>query len=380
MRSKKICFTVSSPMTVNAFLRHHITELAKHYKISVIANIEDADTHSFRDLPLEEIIHVKIVRSISPKDDLLAIKKLTEIFRDRKFDAVHSVTPKAGLLAMTAAKRAGIRNRIHIFTGQVWFTKKGLFRKMLMEIDKLIVKAATQILVDGQSQRHFLIQSNILRADNSRVLGQGSISGVNEQRFTPSLSIREKFRNELSFSPSDVVFAFLGRLNEDKGIRELALAFSKLSKEFSGAKLFFIGYDEDHLMPFIESTVINKNAVLFYGPTHKPEELLQAADVFCLPSHREGFGTSVLEASLLGLPIICSDTYGLKETIIDDVTGFRHGVKNVDAIHQAMRTLNLDAGKRKVMGAAGRDYVLSNFTAQQITEEWLKFYADIFSR
>lgn len=378
MELKKICFAVSAPLTVNAFLRHHITELAKHYKISVIANIEDKELNDFQDLPLEEIIHVKIVRNISPKYDLLAIKKLIAIFNDRKFDAVHSVTPKAGLLVMTAARMAGIKNRIHIFTGQVWFTKKGFFRKLLMEIDRLIVKSATHILVDGKSQRSFLIDSKILKAENSRVLGQGSISGVNEKRFTPSLRIREQQRSVLNFSSEEVVFAFLGRLNADKGIRELALAFNILSQEFCNAKLLLVGYDEENVMNFVEEAVMNRNAVVFYGSTDRPEEILQAADVFCLPSHREGFGTSVLEASLLGLPVICSDTYGLKETIIDHVTGLRHRMNDVESLHSAMRTLYLDGEKRKSMGKEGRQYVLHNFRAEQITKEWMMFYEEMF--
>jgi len=75
--------------------------------------------------------------------------------------------------------------------------------------------------------------------------------------------------------------------------------------------------------------------VYFTGSTSTPQLALQMADVFCLPSYREGFGTSIIEASLLGLPVICSDTYGLKETIIEEQTGLRHRVGDIQGILNA---------------------------------------------
>lgn len=378
MKVRKICFVVSSPLTVHAFLRNHMIDLAKVYDVSVVANMEGNQSY-FQGLPLQEIIHLDLYRNIRPKDDLIAIHQLTKIFQDRKFDAVHSVTPKAGLIGMIAAKRAGIKNRVHIFTGQVWATKKGIFRKILIEVDKFIARTATQLLVDGRSQRNFLIENKIITPDNSRVLGQGSISGVNEHRFVPSEIVRNRIRKELKFSNDDVVFGFLGRLNSDKGIKELALAFGQLMKEHLNAKLLLIGYDEGNMVDAIRDIVEQKGVVLFYGPTDQPEEVLQAADVFCLPSHREGFGTSVLEASLLGLPVICSDAYGLKETIIDDVTGLRHKVNDVESLYSAMHTLYINKDQRGEMGVAGRNYVLDNFRAEQVTKEWLRFYADLFT-
>jgi len=250
MKVRKICFVVSSPLTVHAFLRHHIVELAKHYSVSLVANMEGQKV-DLTDLPLEEIIHVNIFRNINIQQDLLAVHQLTQILKDRNFDAVHSVTPKAGLIGMIAAKRAGIKNRIHIFTGQVWATKKGIFRKILIEIDKVIARTATQILVDGKSQRSFLIEHKIVSSNNSQVLGQGSISGVNESRFSPSQEVRDSVRNALNYSGDDVVFGFLGRLNTDKGIKELALAFGQLVKMHANVKLLLIGYDEGNMVEAI---------------------------------------------------------------------------------------------------------------------------------
>jgi glycosyltransferase involved in cell wall biosynthesis len=119
--------------------------------------------------------------------------------------------------------------------------------------------------------------------------------------------------------------------------------------------------------------------IIYFGPTPKPQEVLQAADVFCLPSYREGFGTSVIEASLLELPIICSDTYGLTETIIENTTGLRHEVKNVNQLYNQMRLLTEDATTRSYLGKNGRQYVLDHFSADEISLHWLKFYKTILN-
>ena len=99
--------------------------------------------------------------------------------------------------------------------------------------------------------------------------------------------------------------------------------------------------------------------------------------MFCLPSYREGFGTSVIEASLLELPIICSDTYGLAETIVENKTGLRHEVKNVSQLYNQMKLLVQNEVTRTFLGKNGRQYVLEHFSADEISLQWLAFYKDI---
>ncbi len=132
--------------------------------------------------------------------------------------------------------------------------------------------------------------------------------------------------------------------------------------------------DEGNITPVIKQKVKNIESVIFYGVPPNPERLLQACDVFCMPSYREGFGTSIIEASLLEKPIICSDTYGLMETIIDHKTGLRHKVADIDSLYAAMEKLMNDQDLRILLGKGGRDYVLEHFSAQNISKKWLEFY------
>jgi glycosyltransferase involved in cell wall biosynthesis len=374
---KKICFVVASPFTAQVFLRNHISFLSKKFEITLIANFEGFDTAAFDDYPLKEIKDIPISRNISGLKDLRSLFLLLTYFNQAKFDAIHTVTPKAGLLGVFAARLANVKIRIHIFTGQVWHTKAGLFKQLLMFFDRFIVWNSTHILVDGESQRQFLIQNRIVKDCNSIVFGKGSICGVETGRFVPSDKIKKEVRAELGITSDEIVYMFLGRMNRDKGILELAEAFTRLLSVHTNVRLLFVGKDEENMTKLIKSSIIDINKVIFYGHTSASERLLQACDVFCLPSHREGFGTSIIEASLLEKPVICSDTYGLKETIVDNKTGIRHKVNNVESISEAMEILFNDESLRLKYGRDGRNYVLKYFKAEQITNEWIDFYKNI---
>lgn len=372
---KKICFVVTSPFIANAFLYNHIKVLQSKFDVYLVTNFnEELGALSLPHLDGHHTKDIKIERQISIISDLKALLTLRKYFKQEGFDAVHSVSPKAGLLAMAAAKLAGVKNRNHTFTGQVWFTKKGVMKKLLMTFDKIIGKLATEVLVDGRSQREFLIENKIIKADDSQILGKGSISGVDTSRFVPDVSVRKQMRNELTFADTDIVFCFLGRINVDKGVLDLAQAFNKVVKHYPDIKLLMIGYDEGNLRPLLEQLTGNSDRLIFYGGTPKPEIVLQAADVVCLPSYREGFGTSVIEASLLALPIICSDTYGLMDTIIENETGLRHKVGDVDSLANAMEKMAASPELRSYQGRNGRKYVLENFPADVISNHWLNFY------
>jgi glycosyltransferase involved in cell wall biosynthesis len=330
-------------------------------------------------VPIQEIKHVKITRRISLINDLRTLLHLSAYFKTMRFDAVHTLTPKIGLIGIFASRMVSIPNRIHIFTGQVWHTKKGIYKYFLMFLDRFTVWNSTHILVDGQPQRQFLIQNKIITWANSSVLGKGSISGVDINRFIPNAIVKKEVRDQLGIKENEVVYMFLGRMNSEKGIKELAEAFNSLSNKHVNVRLLLVGGDEENMTPIVKQKVKNIKSVIFYGVTPTPERLIQACDIFCMPSYREGFGLSVIEASLLEKPIISSDTYGLMESIIENKTGIRHKVADVDSLYLAMEKLFYDQNLVNTLGKGGREYVLENFSAKTISEKWVEFYLKMFN-
>ena len=376
---KKICFVVAVPGTARAFLKDHFRELTKTYEVHLVANFPDEESKQEYN-ELDVICHnTPIERPISSVKDLKALFALYRIFKREGFDSTHSVTPKAGLLTSVASWMAGIKVRIHIFTGQVWATRKGVMRSVLKMMDKLIALFDNHILVDGESQRQFLVREGVIKAKNSQVLANGSISGVKLERFVISDEVRQAEREKFGFKDDDVVYIFLGRLNHDKGIGELYEAFNKLVTECPKSKLLLYGTDEeDYEAKAAAYGNLKRDENFFYpGLTRKPFDALQGGDVFVLPTWREGFGSSVIEAQALGLPVITSDAYGVVDASVPNVTGLRCKVDDPEGLYECMKHYYEHPELMKEHGEAGRKRVFELFDCNVVTEAWVEFYKDI---
>lgn len=374
---KKICFVVSTPYTAKSFLDNHFEILSDYYDVYLVANLKSLDIEGYANVYLKDIQHIPINRKINLLQDLKSIFFLTKYIYDSKFDLVITFTPKAGLIGIISAKLAGTKKRIHFFTGQVWHTKKGLFKALLMFLDKIIVHFSTNIIVDGEPQQNFLIENGILNNFNSTIIGKGTISGIDIEKFSPKAEVRQSIRKSLHYDERDVVFMFLGRLNKDKGILDLVQAFKRLKEIYPSVRLLIVGPDEEGISTIVNEEFQNDKRIIIFGGTTEPERLIQACDIFCLPSHREAFGLSIIEASACEKAIICSDTYGLKDTIIDNKTGLRHETSNIDSIFEKMQLLVENPDLRIELGVNGRAYVKDNFSKEIITKLWFQYLKDL---
>jgi glycosyltransferase involved in cell wall biosynthesis len=376
---QSICFVVSSPLTIRAFLSSHIAALSAKFDVSVAA---DADPATLAAEGLNaRFFRVPVERRISPLHDLRALVCLVRHFRRHRFDVVHSVTPKAGLLAMAAAWLVRVPVRIHTFTGQVWATRRGAARALLRAMDGLISQFATHVLVDSPSQREFLIENHVVAAAKATVLANGSICGVDGGRFRPDDAVRKKLRDEMRVPEDGVVFLYLGRLGRDKGVLDLVSAFNRLAQSQASAHLMLVGPDEGGLQREIEKIAAQfalRLHIVEY--TDRPESYMAAADVFCLPSYREGFGQVALEAASTGLPVIASRIYGVVDAVLEGETGLLHPPADADALRAHMEALLLKPDLRRKLGAAGRSRALRNFSARQVTQALVEFYARVTAK
>ncbi|MBT8552005.1 glycosyltransferase family 4 protein [Polynucleobacter paneuropaeus] len=296
---KSICFVVATPFTANAFLLEHIKKLSEYFKVTLCLNLQLYPLSPDFDLKKIQVIDIPIERKIHPFKDVEALHILLSLFRSERFDAVHTVSPKAGLLGILAAYLAHINNRFHTFTGQVWVNTRGIRRSFYKLIDRLICKMATGVFADSQSQIDFLISQGICKKNEISMLGSGSISGVNLSRFRPNLEIRTQYRKLFGVSDGDIVFLFVGRLCKDKGIYDLLLAFENNYSQLKGGEyLWLVGPDEEGVEEQVKATYPElENQIQWIGSSFEPEKYMAAADILVLPSFREGFGSVVIEAA-----------------------------------------------------------------------------------
>lgn len=375
---KKLCFVVSTASTVQAFLTNHIKILSSEYNITIVGKFNEFEINELNHLPFFEIKSINISRKINIYHDLFTLIRLYIFFKKNNFHIIQSITPKAGFLSMIASFFANINFRLHIFTGQVWANEKGLKKYIFKLFDKIIVNYATHIMIDSKSQSDFLINENILRKQDSNVLGNGSISGVNTNLFKPNPEHKFNFKKSIGLNENDIIILFLGRINRDKGILDLRDAFIKLNSKYLNTYLIVVGFDEENLMPEVISKITN-GKILFFGPVSNTYEYYQISDIFCLPSYREGFGTSIIEASSCGIPIVCSDIYGLRDTVVDNYTGLKHLVKDSTDLFLKLSILVENQEYRNQLGRNGIKYVDQSFNDHYVSNEWKLFYSKLIN-
>jgi len=362
-------------MTAQVFLAHQLEALANLYDVTLVANLQGTtDLRSWLPETIS-IIDVPTQRTITPLSDIRCYFRLKRLFKKNKYDIVHSVSPKAGLLSMLAARRDKVPIRIHTFTGQVWATKKGLKRALLRYIDRVTASSTTISLVDSHSQQSFLLKHNIVSESNSMVLCDGSISGVDCERFKVNEKSRNEIRTKLDTSDGTVVMLFVGRLKKEKGVVELIEAFNQSEVIYPGMELWLVGPDEEGIEKKTE-----KNAKIKCVPfTKNPEEYMASADILCLPSYREGFGSVVIEAAACEIPSIGTNIYGLQDAIVDNETGILVQPRSADALADAMLQLAQDEPLRKQMGKSARNRVVDLFSQDRLTAEIISLYNDLLS-
>lgn len=325
------------------------------------------------------ITPIEINREIRPIKDLKSLVSLIYFFRKNKFDIIHSSTPKAGLLTAIAGIFSPSSIRIHTFTGQRWAKSKGFMRHLLKFLDKLIIILNTQCYADSFSQIEYLKSEGVTNNREVKCLHKGSFGGIDCDRFNNEKfpHARQEIIDELGLDSDSVIVLYVGRLTKDKGVDDLVEAFISLQKLNIKIKLILIGSYEMHLDSLKIETLneIENNTDIFnLGFKDHPEKYFSSADIFCIPSYREGFGTVVLEAAACGLASIGTKIPGLIDAIVDNETGILVEPHDTVKLSEAILDLVKDEKKRKKMGEKAKKRAITDFDAKLISElQWQEY-------
>lgn len=279
---------------------------------------------------------VEIKRDISFAKDITAFVKLFFLMKNNNFSIIHSFHSKAGLLSSIAAKLARKSIRVHTFTGQVWVTLTG-FKKILVKYsDKIIGYLSSGCYCDSFSQKDFLVTEGVVQVEKLSVIACGSLSGIDLNRFNRGRFENHelsKLRDRLGFSPNDFILLFVGRVTRDKGIKELIDAFIILKAHHENLKLLIIGPNEGDAQSLLAAYKKEELVdISFEDYSRDPEKFMAIANLFVLPSYREGFGTVIIEANAMGLTSVGTDIPGLRDAIVDRSTGLLVPAQNVEAL------------------------------------------------
>jgi glycosyltransferase involved in cell wall biosynthesis len=291
------------------------------------------------------------------------------------------VAPKAVLIGIVTAWLTAIPVRLHTFQGEVWTTRKGLWRRILKFADSLVATLATHILVVSKSEKQFLVNENVIDDKKSEVLGNGSICGVDLQRFKQNEIFRKEIRTKFSIADTDRVLLYIGRLNIDKGVLDLIKAFNVLNADGKGPlHLIIVGPDEERIYDRSQKLISgNGFKIHFENYTDYPEKYMSAADLLVLPSYREGFGLVIVEAAAAKIPSVGSNVYGISDAITDGETGLIFKVRDIADLAQKISTIIFNENLRKEMGEAAYRRCSLEFSQDKVVDRTLEYYRKILA-
>lgn len=380
MQKKKIIRATTVPQSLDHFCQGMLKELSEKYEVIALSSPGE---HLDRVRERENVrtIAIPMERHISLLKDLTSLIMMIKTLQKERPYMIHSMTPKAGLLCMVAGKLVGVPVRIHTFTGLVWPTSTGLKRKILMLTDKLTCFCATNILPEGEGVKNDLIAGKITKKP-LKVLGFGNVMGVDMKHFSRRKEVLGKMEELGLRDDSKFTFLFVGRIVKDKGINELVCSFKKLKSEYPDIRLLLVGPYEDNLDPISPESreTINAYDDIVAVGKKMGEELLAyytAADCFVMPSYREGFPNTVLEAGAMDLPCIVTDINGSREIIRDGYNGLVIPSKDPRALYEAMKRIIDDDDEREKMASFARDYIATHYEQGFVRKCLYDYYKEI---
>ena len=377
----KIIYTSTIPLSLNLFYRGLFRELSQEYEVVALSSPQPELAEVAKREGVKTIA-VPMRREIAPINDLITLWRLIHIFRRERPQMVHSMTPKAGLLSMIAARIACVPVRVHTFTGLVFPTSSGLLRQVLMFTDNMTCWCATHIIAEGEGVRNDLQRCGITKKGVS-VLGFGNVRGIDLDYYALTPSVKEQageIRKRLGIADGTFTFVFVGRIVRDKGIHELIAAFCRLCNEREDVYLLLVGdYEPTDPLSKYSRELIDRTPNIYVT-----EEWIDdvrpwyaVADALVFPSYREGFPNVVIEAGAMGLPSIVTDINGSREIIIDGENGVIIPSHDEEALYHAMKGIVMNLKKVKYMGEKTRPLITSRYEQGFVRSKLKEFYHHI---
>lgn len=377
----KIIRVSTVPISLNLLLKGQLKFLNNYFNVLAVSG-KGFDLEEVAKREGVGVFSVEMQRKISPIKDLISLIKLYFYFKKERPTIVHSITPKAGLLSMIAAKLAGVPIRMHTFTGLIFPSKSGVLQKILILMDRLLCAFATNIYPEGQGVKEDLISYKITKKA-LKVIGNGNVNGIDVNYFNPELyDVNNKIeeRKKIKILENDFVFIFVGRLVKDKGINELVEAFFRLQSNYSNIKLLLVGPFENDLDPLNNETlkiIKESDNIIAVGFQNDVRSYFAIADALVFPSYREGFPNVVMQAGAMGLPSIVTDVNGSNEIIIENENGIIIPVKDVNAIYEGMEKILTDVNYRCSLQINSRHNIISRYEQHLIWNTLLDEYNNL---
>jgi glycosyltransferase involved in cell wall biosynthesis len=326
--------------------------------------------------------HTAFSRNLNVISHLGNLMKLVKLIKKEQYDCIHTHTPVASIIARLAGRIA--RVPVIIYTAHGFYFHENMnpiVYKLIYYLEKVWGKYFTDYLFFQSAEDYRLAVEHEFNK-NDRLLHIGN--GVSADLFNPLIYDREQIRKQFRFKENDLVLIFVGRLVKEKGISELLKAYEVLKQQYPRIHLMIVGgsvegdrdsFDIKSHISEMEDEV--KKDIHCLGLRSDIPTLLSAADIFILPSHREGLPRSIIEAMAMGKPIIATDIRGCREEVFPEYNGYLFKVKDSKELEKKIKLMLDKIEKISEFGLNSRELFLNQFDERIVLEKQLKVFRQI---
>ncbi len=383
VRKPRLLVVVTHPVAARVLMRGQLAYLRERgFEVAVAAS-PGPDLVAVAAEQGVTVFPVNMRREISPFADVVGLIGLLRVVREFDPDIVNAGTPKAGLLGMLAARLCRVPQRVYALLGLRLETTTGAKRLVLKQAERTAVACARTVVCVSESLRRRAAELGLFDASKTMVLGPGSLSGVDVERYQPRA--REfpeavQLRRQLALAEGAPVVGFVGRLTRDKGVGDLLLALEQVVwPRFPDARALLIGDFEvgDPVPTAVRDRLRADRRVVLPGFSSDTAPCYSVMDVLAFPSYREGLPNAPLEAAASGVPVAGYAATGTVDAVADGVSGTLVPVGDALALGEAICSYLGDEGLQRQHGEAGRERAVREFRHEIVWAAWERLYREL---
>ena len=311
-------------------------------------------------------------RSIKPRADLTALFAIIKEIRRFKPDVIHTHTAKAGVVGRIASILSGHKSiRVHTFHGHLLHGYFGTAKtNLVILIEKLLALFTDQLLAVGKQVQDDLIEVGIGNSKKFAIMPPGLQLANAPTKLAA--------RIELGIEQNEIYCAFIGRITQIKRPDRFLDVASQAQAD--NVKVHFIVAGAGEKLQYCQDRVATENLpVTFLGWREDIETVLAAADFVILTSDNEGTPLSLIQAGMVGIPVVATNVGSINEIVVNGQTGFLTDL-SVDQLAEAVSKLAENSDLRARMGAAGQEYTLALYGVKRLVKDHQDLYLRLLNR
>lgn len=299
----------------------------------------------------------------------LRLSGLAGLIRRRQADLVHTHGFRADLVGRPAARLAAVPNLVHTV-----HEAAGRFRPWQFAHARFLSGYCDRIVCVSPSVQKYHCGRSGLPASMYNIIP----SGIDVDAFSPDSEARTRLRKQWGVEDTRPVVAYVGRLDRKKGIDTLLSAFSHLAARGHAMDIVIAG--DGSRRRIIENFIRHGEGgsrCRLLGFVDDVRSVLSAVDIFTTASNSEGHPLSPTEAMAAGLPVVATRTPGLRDIVIDGVTGLLAAPRDVFGLAERIERLGDDPELRKQLGRYGRDRVIAQYPVSTMIDAIETLYTQV---